>query len=234
MNMPDFMSIELNSNPTKEKINRPMNSFMLYKRDKKHEILALYPGINFREISKIVADQWKMEDVGVKKRYSQMAAEESRMHKERYPDYKYPSSISKRKKKNPVVRNQILALDLESEINQIQLCPQEGLKSRVLSSKSALQRLLPLDITQLVPNNSTSIPNSPKDLVGGPNAVTNNLLSPISYCFERDPILNSFFNSWEYSQLPSNGSTGTSNKNLQYIQSSLAAHLSGHGFTASL
>ena len=236
-------------NFTPEKISRPMNSFMLYKRDQKHAILAKYPGINFRDVSKIVADSWKNEDPDVKKKYSLLAAEESRAHKQRYPNYKYPSSIGKKKKKDLVSKfyigsdaspEQLILhgnyLASEYTLPMDQSFPLEGYRQRSVKNPSLFQ-LNTLNIGQ---NLMAAIPNSPKDLFVGTIPVTNTLLSPISFSFERDPALTSFFSSWDFSQvsqgLNSGGddSANGSIKNHQSIQSSLAAHLPGHGFSATL
>ena len=76
-----------------------MNCFMIYKRDKKHAILASNPMINFRDISKIVADQWREETLEVKDHYKNLAKIEMKNHQEKYPDYRFPSSKGKHGKK---------------------------------------------------------------------------------------------------------------------------------------
>lgn len=76
-----------------------MNCFMIYKRDKKHAILASNPMINFRDISKIVADQWREESAEVKEHYKNLAKIEMKNHQEKYPDYRFPSSKGKHGKK---------------------------------------------------------------------------------------------------------------------------------------
>ena len=79
-----------------EKITRPLNSFMLYKRDCKYKYLDENPSMNSRDISRVVAEKWKYEAESVKNAYRDQAATAMREHKIKYPNYRYSNTCSKK------------------------------------------------------------------------------------------------------------------------------------------
>nr|Q870J1.1 RecName: Full=HMG-box protein STE11 [Pneumocystis carinii]AAP13349.1 HMG-box protein STE11 [Pneumocystis carinii] len=66
-------------------IKRPLNSFMLYRRDKQSSI----PTNNHQSISRIIGEMWKRETIEEKERYAEMAQRERERHAKEYPDYKF-------------------------------------------------------------------------------------------------------------------------------------------------
>ncbi|KAL1919249.1 uncharacterized protein VTP21DRAFT_1941 [Calcarisporiella thermophila] len=80
-----------------KKIPRPRNSFIIYRQERQREINNVYAGISNNDISKIVGELWSLESDEVKEAYRALAEEEKRLHKERYPEYKYKPR--KRRKK---------------------------------------------------------------------------------------------------------------------------------------
>ncbi|KAG5518480.1 hypothetical protein PMAC_002875 [Pneumocystis sp. 'macacae'] len=66
-------------------IKRPLNSFMLYRRDKQGSI----PTNNHQSISRIIGEMWKRETIEEKERYAEMAQRERERHAKEYPDYKF-------------------------------------------------------------------------------------------------------------------------------------------------
>lgn len=66
-------------------IKRPLNSFMLYRRDKQSSI----PTNNHQSISRIIGEMWKRETIEEKERYTEMAQRERERHAKEYPDYKF-------------------------------------------------------------------------------------------------------------------------------------------------
>jgi len=100
-----------------------MNCFMIYKRDKKHAILKENPMINFRDISKIVADQWREEKEDVKEHYKNLAKIEMKNHQEKYPDYRFPSSKGKHVKKKASKLHTVLTQELKKSVGRPKKIP---------------------------------------------------------------------------------------------------------------
>ncbi|KAG4304759.1 hypothetical protein PORY_001812 [Pneumocystis oryctolagi] len=73
------------SNVPSTGIKRPLNSFMLYRRDKQSSI----PTNNHQSISRIIGEMWKRETIEEKERYAEMALRERERHAKEYPDYKF-------------------------------------------------------------------------------------------------------------------------------------------------
>ncbi|EFZ01123.2 MATA HMG-box domain protein [Metarhizium robertsii] len=70
-------------------IPRPRNSWILYRQFKSRELRKDHPGITASELSTLISNLWKNESDGEKAFWQKMAQEEDRMHKEKYPGYKY-------------------------------------------------------------------------------------------------------------------------------------------------
>lgn len=77
-------------------IKRPLNSFMLYRRDKQSSI----PTNNHQSISRIIGEMWKRETIEEKERYAEMAQRERERHAKEYPDYKFLPRKKKDKNTN--------------------------------------------------------------------------------------------------------------------------------------
>ncbi|KAJ3161093.1 hypothetical protein HDU86_007714 [Geranomyces michiganensis] len=72
-----------------KRIPRPSNSFITYRMDKQHEVLAQHSGANNKDISVIIGDMWRNESEPVKEYYRQKAALGRKEHALKYPHYKY-------------------------------------------------------------------------------------------------------------------------------------------------
>ncbi|KJK95428.1 hypothetical protein H633G_00719 [Metarhizium anisopliae BRIP 53284] len=70
-------------------IPRPRNSWILYRQFKSRELRKDHPGITASELSTLISNLWKNESDDEKAFWQRMAQEEDRMHKEKYPGYKY-------------------------------------------------------------------------------------------------------------------------------------------------
>ncbi|RUO95491.1 high mobility group box domain-containing protein, partial [Jimgerdemannia flammicorona] len=81
-----------------KKIPRPKNCFMAYRMDKQHEIMKQWPGVNNKDISRIVGSMWKQESEEEKGRYKAIAEELKKCHAREYPGYKF--SPKKKTQKN--------------------------------------------------------------------------------------------------------------------------------------
>ncbi|WBW72355.1 DNA-binding transcription factor Ste11 [Schizosaccharomyces osmophilus] len=74
--------------PTSSKpgsVKRPLNSFMLYRRDRQLEI----PTSNHQSISRIIGELWRNESAQVKRYYAELSAMERQKHMLQNPEYKY-------------------------------------------------------------------------------------------------------------------------------------------------
>ena len=76
-----------NNKTTKKK--RPMNSFLLFCKDKREEALMQNPHLKSVDISPILAEQWKNLPETEKQKYKLKAAEQQKQFKEENPDYQY-------------------------------------------------------------------------------------------------------------------------------------------------
>lgn len=84
----------------KTAIPRPMNKFLIYRKEKHDEIVKSNPNLCNNDISKIIGAQWKNEPQAVKDKYFQLAEEAKLLHMIEYPDYKFkPRKIKPKRKK---------------------------------------------------------------------------------------------------------------------------------------
>ncbi|KAI8074889.1 hypothetical protein BC940DRAFT_342634 [Gongronella butleri] len=68
---------------------RPMNCFLIYRREKQEQITALCKGANHRDISKIIGRWWKVLPAAHRCLYEEKAKNEKALHAKRYPNYRY-------------------------------------------------------------------------------------------------------------------------------------------------
>lgn len=79
----------MSSRQNQDHIRRPMNSFMVWSREKRCEILKTNPGMSNALISKKLGTTWKALSEEEKKPYVEEAKRLTRQHKLDHPDYKY-------------------------------------------------------------------------------------------------------------------------------------------------
>ncbi|KAJ3183122.1 hypothetical protein HDU87_007545 [Geranomyces variabilis] len=86
---PSTQSVPSKPPEVPKRIPRPSNSFMTYRMEKQHEVLAHHAGANNKDISVIIGDMWRNESEPVKEYYRKKAELGRQEHALKYPDYKY-------------------------------------------------------------------------------------------------------------------------------------------------
>eukprot|EP00794_Sanderia_malayensis_P012208 gene12208-13466_t len=92
------------TSPSRGHIKRPMNSFMVWSREKRCEILKKHPGINNAVVSKTLGAAWKSLTEDEKKPYIYEAQRLAEQHRDAHPEYKYrPRRRKSRMKTNELI-----------------------------------------------------------------------------------------------------------------------------------
>ncbi|KAJ5768023.1 hypothetical protein N7533_000606 [Penicillium manginii] len=92
----------MNLYPDLQKIPRPPNSFMLYRKHHHKPITAENPGVPNTAISRIIADMWKCEIPAVKDEFKMLAQMAKQEHAAKYPGYQYaPRKPNQRPRRRP-------------------------------------------------------------------------------------------------------------------------------------
>ncbi|KYK59756.1 MAT1-1-3 [Drechmeria coniospora] len=81
------------------RIPRPRNSWILYRQHKSNQLKKDFPGMTASELSTVISSLWKSESTTEKAIWQRRAREEDRLHKEKYPGYKYTAKRSSSKRK---------------------------------------------------------------------------------------------------------------------------------------
>ncbi|KAM5347070.1 hypothetical protein ACJ41O_010075 [Fusarium nematophilum] len=72
-----------------QKIPRPPNAYILYRKERHTMVKQRNPGITNNEISQVLGRCWNMESREVRAKYKDMAEQIKKAHREKHPDYQY-------------------------------------------------------------------------------------------------------------------------------------------------
>ncbi|KAJ3271926.1 hypothetical protein HDV01_006060 [Terramyces sp. JEL0728] len=81
----------------KIKVKKPLNSFFLYRKQKKTEIVRKFKISKSHEISRKAAELWKDEPADVKEFYNQQSLKEHEQFKLEHPDFDWQPWVQKKK-----------------------------------------------------------------------------------------------------------------------------------------
>ena len=143
----------------REQVKRPLNAFMLYRKDKQAEI----PTSNHQSVSRIIGAMWKSESAETKARYNALAQKERELHRLNYPGYKYSPKkrINKDKK---VKRTMSQAAHAKRQEEEKQILRQINKRSK---SESTLTKPLP-ELLPLPKSKQMSLTDKPKSRTPAP------------------------------------------------------------------
>ncbi|KAK9765408.1 hypothetical protein K7432_006289 [Basidiobolus ranarum] len=96
-------SQDLLANTKTQKIPRPANAFIIYRKEKQPIVAAKNPGICNTQISKIIGQMWRDEGLETREKYQRKAEEAKATHLSIYPKYKY---TPRRKKQRKLSKNE--------------------------------------------------------------------------------------------------------------------------------
>ncbi|KAI8815516.1 high mobility group box domain-containing protein [Fimicolochytrium jonesii] len=77
---------------------RPLNPFILYRRERHQEVLQKHQEISNNSVSKIVGRMWGAEPPYVKQIFSERSEESKRLHEAKHPNYKFNPRKNKPKR----------------------------------------------------------------------------------------------------------------------------------------
>nr|ATN96244.1 MAT1-2-1 [Eutiarosporella darliae] len=144
-------------------VKRPMNCFMIYRKDKHAEIVAANPGTNNVGICEIIGRMWKDESPDVRMAYKAKAFRALQAHKEAHPDYNYKprkSSEIKKRKKREALRNKGPVFNqpkqiAEAVMTELGLAEMPNLNS---SARNARNQFMPFGVNPHLPWVNMSFP----------------------------------------------------------------------------
>ncbi|KAK9765407.1 slightly ste11-like protein [Basidiobolus ranarum] len=193
------------------KIPRPNNSFMTYRKEKQQEILDTFPGINNKEVSKIIGMRWRREPEEVKKIYRAKAAEEKSLHAKRYPGYKYsPRKRSQKDKKSPFISSTLAKgsdfyLEQSAVENFVNVCfvPKKRQCRRGEKSEATLNYLSP-ELEEMEDTTASWLSGSSQEIEGNLNDELPTIMTatpptpPPSISVYSEALYNSTYHEYEY------------------------------------
>ncbi|KAJ3268909.1 hypothetical protein HDV01_002108 [Terramyces sp. JEL0728] len=97
-------------------LKKPLNCFFRYKKDMRDAIMFKYGVSKNSDVARIAADLWANEDPAVIERYTTESERAYREHREKYPDYIWPSKGYNVKGKSSGMANQVDPASINARI----------------------------------------------------------------------------------------------------------------------
>ncbi|TKA65977.1 hypothetical protein B0A55_10879, partial [Friedmanniomyces simplex] len=83
-----------------DKVPRPPNAFIIYRKDWHSTVVAQNPGVHNNSISVIIGEKWRSESEEVREIYRRKAEDAKRQHELNHPEYQYqPRKPSEKKRR---------------------------------------------------------------------------------------------------------------------------------------
>eukprot|EP01137_Pigoraptor_chileana_P005700 Opistho-2@49123 len=86
-----------NSVPKKNRVKRPMNSFMIFGQKHRASLQKMHPGKDNKAISKMLGDMWFSLGEAERKSYADASRDLAEEHKKLHPEWKFKRNIKKSK-----------------------------------------------------------------------------------------------------------------------------------------
>lgn len=106
------------SKKNQNKVPRPPNAFIIYRKDWHPKIVSENPGVHNNAISVIIGNKWRAESQAVKDEYKMKADMAKEQHASLHPNYQYqprkPSEKKKRMTKNKLAKLATAVVDTQS------------------------------------------------------------------------------------------------------------------------
>src|SRR5271170_6112227 len=156
----------------REQVKRPLNAFMLYRKDKQGEI----PTSNHQSVSRIIGAMWKSESADTKAKYNALAQKEREKHRQAYPGYKYSPKkrINKDKKVRRTMSQAAHAKRAEEETNILKAINQRSQSEGAGTLARPLPEFLPIPKSRqrsMTPDSANEKSKSPDPAAHGPRLV---------------------------------------------------------------
>ncbi|KAK6220993.1 hypothetical protein LQW54_001565 [Pestalotiopsis sp. IQ-011] len=95
------------------KIKRPMNAFMLYRKGWQNRIKEMQSNENHQGVSKVAGDGWALEPDEVRNQFNTWSEIERDMHAQAFPDYKFQPKKTDKPENKPSIASDGEDTDLE-------------------------------------------------------------------------------------------------------------------------
>lgn len=156
----------------RDPVKRPLNAFMLYRKDKQGEI----PTANHQSVSRIIGAMWKNESADTKARYNALAQQEREKHRLAYPGYKYSPKkrINKDKKVRRTMSQAAHAKRAEEETNILKAINQRSQSEGAGTLARPLPEFLPVPKSRqrsMTPDSANEKSQTPDPAGHGPRLV---------------------------------------------------------------
>nr|DAB41616.1 TPA_exp: mating-type protein MAT1-2-1 [Thielaviopsis punctulata] len=125
-----------NPSATQTKIPRPPNAYILYRKERHHEVKKSYPGIDNNEISCILGKKWREEPENVRMHYKKLAEDYKTQFMKAFPDYQYrPRKAAEKKhrlRQNSAILSNLASMpssEVEPHLITVRSCDSPGSSS---------------------------------------------------------------------------------------------------------